>query len=135
MGLLRSSKPLDSLLPSTRWQSMPTDPAIHDFHAHIYFDERELTEAQALAAEVTKRFGVPIGHFHVRPVGPHPRGSCQMTVQPADFGAVASFLAVSRDGLTIFAHASTGDDVADHMRNVIWFGPSEPLNLSIFGLD
>jgi len=105
---------------------------IRDFHAHIYFDERELPEAQALAAEVAKRFGVPIGHFHVRPVGPHPRGSCQMTVPIDRFGEVATWLAVNRAGLTIFAHASTGDDHADHARNVVWFGPSETLDLSIF---
>ena len=34
--------------------------------------------------------------------------------------------------LTIFAHAETGDDLADHTEHVIWFGPSEPLDLSIF---
>ncbi len=107
-------------------------PTIRDFHAHIYFDERQLAEAQALAARVRERFGVPIGHFHVRPVGPHPRGSCQMTVPTDCFGEVATWLAVNRAGLTIFAHASTGDDLADHSRNVVWFGPSEPLNLSIF---
>lgn len=112
---------------------MPTAAAIRDFHAHIYFDERELAEAQALAAEVAQRFGVPIGRFHVRAVGPHPRGSCQMTVPTDRFGEVAAWLAVNRVGLTIFAHASTGDDLADHSRNVVWFGPSETLDLSIFG--
>ena len=50
------------------------DTAIHDFHAHIYFDESQLAEAKKLAAAVQQRFGVPVGHFHVRPVGPHPRG-------------------------------------------------------------
>ena len=110
------------------------EQAIRDFHAHIYFDESEVERAQGLAAAVRERFDVGVGHFHTRPVGPHPRGSCQLTVQPEDFGAVASFLAVNRDGLTVFAHAETGDDAADHTRHVIWFGPSEPLNLSIFGL-
>ena len=106
---------------------------VHDFHAHIYFDADQLAEAQALAAEVQRHFAVPIGHFHTRPVGPHPRGSCQMTVPTDRFGEVATWLSVNRAGLTIFAHASTGDDLADHGRNVIWFGPSEPLDLSIFG--
>jgi DOPA 4,5-dioxygenase len=106
---------------------------IHDFHAHIYFDPDQLGEAQALARAAHERFGVPIGHFHVRPVGPHPRGSCQMTVPTAQFGAVATWLAVNRAGLTIFAHASTDDDLADHSRNVVWLGESEPLDLSIFG--
>jgi DOPA 4,5-dioxygenase len=109
--------------------------AIRDFHAHIYYDPAELGEAQALGRELQRRFGVPLGHFHTSPIGPHPRGSCQVTVPTAQFGEVATWLAVNRAGLTIFAHASTGDDRADHMRNVIWFGPSEPLDLSIFGID
>ena len=111
-----------------------TEQHIRDFHAHIYFDPDEVDRARALAAAVRERFDVGIGHFHVAPIGPHPRGSCQMTGQPEDFGAVAQFLALNRDGLTIFAHASTGDDVADHTRHVIWFGESEPLNLALFGL-
>ena len=107
---------------------------IRDFHAHIYFDPPELEGAHALAAAARERFDVPVGHFHQRPVGPHPRGSVQITVPPEQFGDFAQWLALNRDGFTIFAHASTGDDVADHTRHVIWFGPREPLNLAIFGL-
>ena len=55
-----------------------------------------------------------------------------MTVQPDQFGDVAKWLALNRAGLTVFAHASTGDDRTDHTHNVIWFGPSETLDLSIF---
>ena len=55
-----------------------------------------------------------------------------MTVPTDRFGEAAIWLSVNRAGLTIFAHASTGDDREDHMRNVIWFGPSERLHLSIF---
>ena len=112
---------------------MMTCTTIHDFHAHIYFDPQQLSQAQALGVELERRFAVPLGHFHVRPVGPHPRGSCQVTVPTAQFGTVATWLSVHRAGLTIFAHASTGDDLADHSRNVVWFGPSEKLDLSIFG--
>ncbi len=107
-------------------------PTIRDFHTHIYFDPDELDRARALGQAAQVQFGVALGHFHLRPVGPHPRGSCQMTVPTDRFGAVATWLAVNRAGLTIFAHASTGDDLADHSRNVVWFGPSEPLDLSIF---
>ena len=64
---------------------------------------------------------------------PHPRGSCQLTVPASQFGEVAQWLALNRGDLTIFAHADTGDDLADHTRHVIWFGTSEPLNLAIFG--
>ena len=106
---------------------------VRDFHAHIYFDPDQIDQGRALGRTLAERFQVPVGHFHERPVGPHPRGSCQITIPPDQFGVVATWLSVNRGDLTIFAHASTGDDKADHSRNVIWFGPSEALDLSIFG--
>ena len=109
-----------------------TEPSIRDFHAHIYYDPEEVDRAKQLAATARARFGVAVGHFHLKPVGPHPRGSCQLTVPTELFGDVAQGLALNRDGLTIFAHAETGDDLADHREHVIWFGPSETLDLSIF---
>jgi len=109
-----------------------SEPRIRDFHAHIYYDPEEVELAKQLAAAVQGRFSVAVGHFHLRPVGPHPRGSVQLTVPRELFGDVAQFLALNRGPLTIFAHAETGDDLADHTEHVIWFGPSEPLDLSIF---
>jgi len=105
---------------------------IHDFHAHIYFNPDEVERARALGAAAHARFGVPEGRYHLGPVGPHPRGSCQLTVPAERFGEVAQWLVLNRGNLTIFAHANTGDDLADHTRHVIWFGDSEPLDLSIF---
>lgn len=109
-----------------------TESNVRDFHAHIYFDPAEVDRAQELAATTRDRFGVSVGHFHLRPVGPHPRGSVQLTVPADRFGEVATWLAVNRAGLTIFAHASTGEDRQDHTHNVVWFGPSERLKLEIF---
>jgi DOPA 4,5-dioxygenase len=105
---------------------------IENFHAHIYYDPDEVEQAKALGSEAQRRFGVPVGHYHLRPVGPHPRGSVQLTVPPELFGDFAQWLALNRRGLTIFAHANTAHDLADHTRHVIWFGPSEELDLSIF---
>jgi DOPA 4,5-dioxygenase len=105
--------------------------AIENFHAHIYFDAHEIEAARALAEEARARFGVAVGRFHQGPVGPHPRGSCQLTVATERFGDFALWASVNRRGLAIFAHASTGDDRADHEENVVWFGPSETLDLSI----
>ena len=110
-----------------------TEPAIRDFHAHLYFDPGQVEAAKRLAAAAQAKFGVPVGHFHLKPVGPHPRGSCQLTVPTEIFGDFAQWMALNRDGLTIFAHTSTGDDLADHTQHVIWFGDSEQLNLSMFG--
>jgi DOPA 4,5-dioxygenase len=108
------------------------EPTIRDFHAHIYYDPEQVEQAKQLAAAAQARFPVAVGHFYLRPVGPHPRGSCQLTVPTELFGDVAQWLALNRGRLTIFAHAETGNDLADHTQHVIWFGESEPLDLSIF---
>jgi aromatic ring-cleaving dioxygenase len=113
---------------------MFTEPAdaIRDFHAHIYFDPAEVDGARILAEAASSRFGVAVGRFHLGPIGPHPRGSCQLTVPRETFGELAPWLALNRGDLTIFAHANTGDDLADHTRYAIWFGPSEALRLDVF---
>lgn len=109
-----------------------SEPSIRDFHAHIYYDPEQVEQARVLAAAAQARFPIAVGHFHLRPVGPHPRGSVQLTVPRDLFGDVAQWLTLNRGPLTIFAHAETGNDLADHTEHVIWFGPSEPLDLSIF---
>ncbi|MEO6199199.1 MAG: DOPA 4,5-dioxygenase family protein [Sphingomicrobium sp.] len=109
-----------------------TSNPIRDFHAHLYFNPEEVDRAKAVAAAISRLFPLGVGHFHLAPIGPHPRGSCQLTVPTERFGEVAQWLALNRDSLTVFAHASTGDDRADHRDHVIWFGPSETLNLAMF---
>ena len=105
---------------------------INDFHAHIYFDPDEEEQARALGHAAHEKFAVPEGRYHLLPVGPHPRCSCQLTVPRDKFGEVAQWLVVNRGPLTIFAHANTGDDLSDHTQHVIWFGNSETLNLDMF---
>jgi DOPA 4,5-dioxygenase len=105
---------------------------IRDFHAHIYFTPDEVEQARVLGAAAHAKFAISEGHYHLRPVGPHPRGSCQLTVPADQFGEFAEWLVLNRGSLTIFAHANTGDDLADHTQHVIWFGESEKLNLAIF---
>lgn len=105
------------------------DPAlcIRDFHAHVYFDPHEADEARTLCRDVALRFGIPMGHVHMRSVGPHPRGSCQLTVPREQFGEIAQWFAINRGKLTVFIHPSTGDDVADHLSYAMWLGASETL--------
>ena len=103
---------------------------IRDFHAHIYFNPDEVDEARALGASASAKFGVAEGHYHLRPVGPHPRGSCQLAFGSELFARVIPWLIVNRRGLTVFAHAESGDAMKDHTEHVLWLGPSETLNLA-----
>ncbi len=107
--------------------------AIRDYHAHVYFDPHEVEKAREVAEAGRAAFGCEVGHFHVAPVGPHPRGSVQLSLHPDQFAGFAAWASEGRAGLTIFAHGLSGDDLADHTRYVVWFGTSEPLDLSIFG--
>jgi aromatic ring-cleaving dioxygenase len=104
--------------------------AITGYHAHVYFDADTREQAAKLCAAAGETFGVNIGRMHDRPVGPHPRGSCQLTVPADQFSIVIPWLIENRHGLTIFTHAETGDAFKDHTDHVIWLGPSEPLKLS-----
>ena len=53
-------------------------------------------------------------------------------LRPEQFARFAVWAPEARGELTIFAHGLSGDDLADHTRYVVWFGASEPLDLSIF---
>ena len=84
---------------------------IRDFHAHIYFDPDQIDEARALGRALAERFGVSLGHFHERPVGPHPSSLPVKSISTVR--DVATWLSVHRAGLTVSRNLD-GDDRADH---------------------
>jgi aromatic ring-cleaving dioxygenase len=104
--------------------------AIKGYHAHVYFDAANREQAQALCTEAGRIFGVAVGRMHDKPVGPHPRGSCQLAFGVELFARVIPWLIENRAGLTVFAHAESGDAMKDHTEHVVWLGPSETLNLA-----
>jgi len=103
--------------------------AVRGFHAHIYFDPVQIDQARELAGAAQTALGCPVGHFHTAPIGPHPRGSVQLSLGPEQFARFALWAPEARKELTIFTHGLSGDDLADHTRYVVWFGQSEPLDL------
>jgi aromatic ring-cleaving dioxygenase len=105
---------------------------IESYHAHVYYDAKTRAAAEKLCAAAGRKFGVRIGRMHDGPVGPHPRGSCQITIAPELFATVVPWLVQNRGKLTVFTHAQTGDALKDHTDHVIWLGPSETLELSQF---
>lgn len=106
--------------------------AITDYHAHVYYDAGTKDAAARVREAVEARFDVSMGRWHDNPVGPHPMGSYQIAFPPDLFAALVPWLALNRDGLTVFVHPNTGDDLADHRDRAIWLGDSQTLNLSIF---
>ena len=105
---------------------------INSFHAHVYFDADTVDQARSLCEQAAAQFDVEMGRVHERPVGPHPMWSCQLACTPDQFAALLPWLALNRDGLIVFAHPETGDNLADHRDHAIWLGTGLDLNLSIF---
>src|SRR6266571_3694845 len=123
----RDPPSISSLVASWKESSMSTITA---YHAHVYFDAADRERAQRLCAEADRTFGLSVGRMHDKPVGPHPRGSCQLAFGTGQLGEVIPWLILNRRGLTVFAHALTGDALKDHTDHVLWLGPSETLDLS-----
>ncbi|MDP1740413.1 DOPA 4,5-dioxygenase family protein [Polaromonas sp.] len=112
--------------------SITPQAPVTGFHAHVYFDASSLEKARSLCEAAARRFPLQMGRIHQQPVGPHPDWSCQLAFDAAIAGEVITWLALNREGLVIFTHPLTGDDLADHRDHAIWMGAVRPLDLSIF---
>jgi DOPA 4,5-dioxygenase len=118
---------LSNILQQKEWRMSK----IASYHAHVYYDAPATREqARQLCEAAGKRFPLTVGRMHDKPVGPHPRGSCQLAFDADRLADVLPWLVENRNGLTVFAHANTGDALKDHTAHVIWLGPSETLDLS-----
>jgi len=116
--------------------AQPAPPAaIESYHAHVYFDAESRDAAQGLRDAIVDAFPVEMGRWHEKPVGPHPRWSYQVAFAPELFDALVPWLMVNRNGLTIFLHPNTGDDLADHRDHPAWMGEQVALNLGMFEKD
>jgi len=104
------------------------------YHAHVYFDEDAAEFARQLCMDAGKAFGLDVGRFHEKLVGPHPMSSCQIIFGGKDFDALVPWLDNNREDLTIFVHALTGDEVADHTTYAYCLGQDVELNLEFFGV-
>ena len=118
-----------------------TNPTPASSHSHIYFDAASHPRAAALVADMKQAFGetaaITYGRWHHRAVGPHPDFSIQLEYLHDLFAGVMAFMALWRNGLTIFTHPNTGEDAAaelrEHRDHAIWMWAVRPLKLSLFG--
>jgi DOPA 4,5-dioxygenase len=114
-------------------ETIPRPKNVYEhYHAHVYFDERSAPEAQALCTGAGERFGVLVGRFHRRLVGPHPHWSCQLTFDSKQFDALIPWLEANRGELDILVHGLSGDALEDHTTHASWLGKPARLNLEVF---
>ena len=107
------------------------DPQIRGWHAHVYFDAATVDAARALCEEAARRFDLEMGRVHEKPVGPHPKWSCQLACSGDVFAELLPWLATNRGPLTVFAHPETGDHLGDHRDRAVWLGPAGDVGLAL----
>ena len=106
-------------------------PAIQGYHAHVYFDASCVTRARSVCEQAAAAFPLQLGRTHEKPIGPHPDWSCQLAFRPELFAQVVPWLMLNRDGLVVFVHPLTGDDLVDHRDRAMWMGAVRPLDLTM----
>ena len=95
------------------------DPArIRAYHAHVYYEPASRTGAELVRQGLAERFPVQLGRWHDRPVGPHSRGMYQVLFAIDQFARIVPWLMLNRRGLDVLVHPETGDDLADHTRDL-----------------
>tara|TARA_R110002049_G_scaffold247162_1_gene421329 strand:+ start:415 stop:744 length:330 start_codon:yes stop_codon:yes gene_type:complete len=102
------------------------------YHFHLYFAFDQVELATATAKQIESEFDIFVGRVWDRPVGPHPIGSCQITVPKEKFVDITNWLLVNRNGLDVFIHPEGGNDLIDHRDHIMWIGQSYEINLDIF---
>ncbi len=108
------------------------DQKFESYHAHLYYPIEDIPKAEALLEKVRSNFDLEIGRVWDKPVGPHPIGSCQISVTNEAFAEFIPWLMREREGMDVFVHGLSGDDLADHTEHVMWLGKSYKLNTEMF---
>ena len=103
-----------------------------NYHAHVYFDHKTVEFAAKLCEKAGDLFNLKIGRVHQKLVGPHPCWSCQILFASNDFEQLIPWLEESRQGLSIFVHPLTGNDLDDHTKYACWLGDECELNVDMF---
>ena len=106
---------------------------ITQYHVHVYYEAETKPLAATLRAQLEDRFpGINFGRWHDNPIGPHPTGSYQLAFDADVFADLITWLALNRQGLVIFIHPLSGDNLADHTQYAMWMGGMPALDLTIF---
>ena len=107
--------------------------AIHDYHAHVYYDPSTKPKAAQLRQWVEDHFAgrMRMGSWHDEQVGPHVQAMYQIAFAPDQFPTLVPFLMMNRMGLTVLVHPQSGRPRDDHTVNAVWLGQVLPVKTEV----
>lgn len=105
---------------------------ITHFHAHLYYEDETYPKALDVIEKAKALDYLQVGRAHKVPVGPHPVGSCQLLFETKYLDRILPWLIENRDGLSVFIHPVSGDDIFDHTEGVMFLGKPYKLNTDFF---
>ena len=104
------------------------------FHVHIYFEAKDLEQANKLIGKARTNDLFEATKLHDRPVGPHPTGMIELLFFQSVYNEVVDWVEENRGSLSVLIHQDSGDDFKDHTEDILWLGPKQPLDFSFFEL-
>lgn len=102
---------------------------ISSYHAHVYFNVEQDSEARELRRQIASLFNLQVGAIHSKPVGPHLKPMFQVLIPLGKLNKIIPWLMENRSDLSILIHGESGDDWRDHTQLLMWMGKPLPLNL------
>ncbi len=104
------------------------------FHAHIYFQQKDLELAGSLAEQARRINLFESVKVHRQPVGPHPTSMIELHFNRTSYAAVLKWLKAHHHAFSVLIHHDTGDDFKDHTDGILWLGKKLSLDFTFFDL-
>jgi DOPA 4,5-dioxygenase len=101
------------------------------FHAHIYFEEHEITSIKRLRDFAVTDCTLKVWQLFEHQVGPHARPMLEMHFDETSEAASLKWLSEHRGSFSVLIHEDSGDDVKDHL-GARWFGNPLPIHFEFF---
>ena len=111
---------------------MTNTKTISGYHVHVYFhDAKSKAKASLLREEMQQRFQIKISRLfeEADKNDPHQRPMFFARFSAREFADVVPWVMLNQNGLNVFIHPQTGDDLADHRDYPMWLGSVLPINL------
>eukprot|EP01006_Ploeotia_vitrea_P031511 TRINITY_DN63848_c0_g1_i1.p1 TRINITY_DN63848_c0_g1~~TRINITY_DN63848_c0_g1_i1.p1 ORF type:complete len:148 (+),score=12.61 TRINITY_DN63848_c0_g1_i1:52-495(+) len=128
---------------TARWYKGLTLNPRNPFDVHVYYTHTPQYKqaSMELREKMLARWpGFWYGGPYDDPIGPHPTPMWSLNFKDnskdpqKDWTEMTEFLQANNPaGLSILVHPNTGDEVADHTTNSVWFGPKVSLFLRPLG--